>query len=547
MLEQHRKHPTAGPRWLPVAALLALLALPPSAGAAEPPGLLEARAVLPASTLAVGPPSGAALEPGPHNGVISPFPSQPVQGFSGILPAGPGRWWAMPDNGYGRKENSDDFLLRIYRVRPRFKTAAGGSGGASVEGFIGLRDPDKQFPFPLFRSDRFLTGADVDPESVFRGTGGSFWVGDEFGPWMLHFDRSGRLLAPPISLAGVKSPQNPDLKPGEQPTLDRSKGFEAAAPTRDGRRAYVFLEGALLADTDQRRRFVYELDLVARRFTGRRWAYRTANPKWLVADAKLLGGGRLLVMERDDFEGADVRRKTVFLVNLRRRDANGFVAKREVVDLLDLRDPAGVSLPRQPGDRGLGFRFSFPLRSVESILPLGRGRLLVANDNNYPFDAGRHDGRPDGNEWIIVRLRLTLRGLRLSRHRFRSARRGRAVAPRGRRLGRRVGTRVRYRLGSPATVTFRVQRARRARGRLVGGRCVRRTRGNAGRRRCIRYRTLRGKFTHRGGEGVNRFRWTGRLRGRRLRPGRYRLLARARSDAGARSKQTRAGFRIVRR
>jgi hypothetical protein len=78
------------------------------------------------------------------------------------------------------------------------------------------------------------------------------------------------------------------------------------------------------------------------------------------------------------------------------------VQKKEVVDLLHLRDPKGISLPAHDGDRGLGHSFSFPLRSVESSYPLTSGRIVVANDNNYPFDAGRHDGRPDANEWIIV-------------------------------------------------------------------------------------------------------------------------------------------------
>jgi hypothetical protein len=373
------------------------------AASAEPPGRLEARAVLPADTAAPGPPSGAAIGAGPFNGVTPPFPSQPVQGFSGILPAGNGRWWAMPDNGYGRKENSADWLLRIYRIRPSFKTAAGGSGGASVDGFIELADPDGRFPFPLVREDRLLTGADVDPESILQLADGTFWIGEEFGPWMLHFSRAGKLLDPPVSLPGVKSPQNPELAPGEAPTLGRSKGFEAAALASDRRRAYVFLEGPLLADPDQRRRNIYEFDLRARRFTGRTWAYRTEDPEWLVADAKLINARRLLVMERDDFEGAQARFKKVYAVNLDRPDADGFVAKREVVDLLDLSDPDGVSLPSEPGDRGLGNPFSFPLRSVESILPLPAGRLMVANDNNYPFDAGRHDGQPDGNEWIVVR------------------------------------------------------------------------------------------------------------------------------------------------
>ena len=142
---------------------------------------------------------------------------------------------------------------------------------------------------------------------------------------------------------------------------------------------------------------------------------------------------------------------------------------------------------------------------------------------------------------------VALAGMRLSRRRFRAARRGRAVAPKGRRLGRRVGTRVRYRLGGDARVTFRVQRARRARGRVAGGRCVRRTRANRSGRRCTRYRTLRGKVTDSGAQGVNRLRLTGRWRGKRLRRGRYRLIARARDRAGNRSQQARARFRIVRR
>ena len=38
----------------------------------------------------------------------------------------------MPDNGYGAKANSGDFLLRLYKIRPEFKTAAGGTGTVAV-------------------------------------------------------------------------------------------------------------------------------------------------------------------------------------------------------------------------------------------------------------------------------------------------------------------------------------------------------------------------------------------------------------------------------
>jgi hypothetical protein len=60
----------------------------------------------------------------------------------------------MPDNGYGAKGNSADVLLRLYRIRPDFKTATGGSGAVEVLSHIQLRDPDGKIPFALTRGAR---------------------------------------------------------------------------------------------------------------------------------------------------------------------------------------------------------------------------------------------------------------------------------------------------------------------------------------------------------------------------------------------------------
>jgi hypothetical protein len=38
------------------------------------------------------------------------------------------------------------------------------------------------------------------------------------------------------------------------------------------------------------------------------------------------------------------------------------------------------------------------------VFVLDRRTLVVANDNNYPFSAGRRPGQPDDNELIQVRL-----------------------------------------------------------------------------------------------------------------------------------------------
>jgi hypothetical protein len=387
------------------AALLAVAASSTFARAADDgePTLL-ARAVLPADAYQPGPPSGAFITP--DNGVTTPFPSQPVPGFSAVLDAGHGEFWAMPDNGYGAKTNSGDFLLRVYRISPDFETARGGTGTVDVLRFVQLRDPDAKIPFALFRADRLLTGADLDIESLRIARDGTLWFGDEFGPFLVHTDATGKVLEAPIGLPGVQSPQNPFLPNPDAWTIRASRGFEGTAASIDGKTLYPMLEGALRTDPDPRRRILNEFDLRSQAYTGRTWQYHVdaAFPDAVIGDLTAVDPHRFVLIERDDAQGAEALQKKVYLVDLRRIDAQGFLEKRLVVDLLRMRDPAGISLPARPGEFGVGDPFSFPLQSVESLEVLNGERLLVANDNNYPFSDGRWIGRdrPDDTELIVI-------------------------------------------------------------------------------------------------------------------------------------------------
>jgi hypothetical protein len=115
--------------------------------------------------------------------------------------------------------------------------------------------------------------------------------------------------------------------------------------------------------------------------------------------------------------------------------------------------------------------------------------------------------------------------------------------PSARPAARRRGAIVSYRLSETATVTFAIQRKRP--GRRVGRRCVKPTRANRRRRRCVRFVTA-GTFTRRGAAGTNRFRFTGRAKGKALPRGNYRLSATTRDAAGNRSRAIRRLFRIIR-
>jgi len=367
---------------------------------------LRGRAIIPADAYQPGPPSGAFITP--DNGVTLPFPGQPIPGFSAVLDAGRGVFWAMPDNGYGAKNNSSDFLLRLYRIRPDFKRAHGGTGNVAILGFLQLRDPLKKIPFTLTRADRLLTGADFDLESVRRTRDGDFWFGEEFGPFVLHTDATGQVLEAPFPLPGVQSPQNPFLADTGAWTLRASRGFEGMALSADGKTLYPVLEGALRNDPDPRRRIVNEFDLRSRAYTGRTWQYHVDAdfPDALIGDFTAVDAHRFVLIERDDFQGAEARQKKIYLVDLRRSDAAGFLEKHLVLDLLHIADPDGISVPARPGEFGVGDPFSFPLQSVESLEVLDGQHLLIANDNNYPFSDGRwtNRDRPDDLELIVVRV-----------------------------------------------------------------------------------------------------------------------------------------------
>ena len=118
----------------------------------------------------------------------------------------------------------------------------------------------------------------------------------------------------------------------------------------------------------------------------------------------------------------------------------------------------------------------------------------------------------------------------------------RAFRTRAVRGGGPRGTSVRYLLSEAATTRFRVQRA--LPGRRIGGRCVRPRRGTGHRAACVRWVYVRGSFKRSAGPGAVSFRFAGRIGGRRLPPGRYRLVASPRDALGSAGADKRAGFRV---
>lgn len=113
------------------------------------------------------------------------------------------------------------------------------------------------------------------------------------------------------------------------------------------------------------------------------------------------------------------------------------------------------------------------------------------------------------------------------------------------RKSRRHGATLTYTVSQKATTTLTVLRARS--GVRVGSRCAARRPASAkGKpRRCTRYVRV-GGLSHADIAGRNRFRFTGRVAGRPLPVGSFRLSAVARNAAGLASRTRLVSFRIVR-
>nr|WP_276508377.1 esterase-like activity of phytase family protein [Modestobacter muralis] len=326
----------------------------------------------------------------PANGVTTPFAAQPVQGFSGLLRDGDD-WLVLEDNGYGTKANSADFLLRAVRLHIDTTTQR----TTVLEGGFSLSDPDRELPFTPVRSDRRLTGADLDPESFQRMPDGTFWIGEEFGPSLVHVDATGKVLAAPVQPDGVRSPDAWDLN-GAAPTLGSSKGFEGMALSPDGRTLFPMLEGAVTGDDPATRR-IYSFDTRSGKYTGLKAKVRFEVAGDALGDMVALDRDRFLILERDNAQGPASQLKAVYLIDTRDRDRDGYADKRLLVNLMAMPDPQGVA-----GTTG-GFA-TFPFTTIEQIAVLDDHHVLVGNDNNYPGSAGRTAGVPDDNEHVVIQV-----------------------------------------------------------------------------------------------------------------------------------------------
>jgi hypothetical protein len=370
------------------------------------------------------------LSGGRPTGVSLPFKGQPAQGHSGIKKMPDGTFWILTDNGAGAKANSPDFGLYLNHYKVDFN-----SGKFARLKSVFLHDPDKKVPFRVVHEgtkQRYLTGSDFDLES-FQFAGGSIWIGEEFGPYLIKADMNGKVQAvfeTQVEGKPVRSPDHPSVTtpgaPGGEVKFQvrRSKGYEGMAASKDGSKLYALLEGALhdeatkapeAIDGKQYLR-VLEFDVKTEQWTGRHWKYVLEANHHAIGDFNMISPTEGLIIERDNGEGTAVKAcpeatkradcfhdlakfKRVYKVELSEANVGGPLRKIGYIDLMNIADPN--KLARKPLDNGV---LTFPFFTIENVDMVDARHIVVGNDNNLPFSSSRDPNKADDNELVLLEV-----------------------------------------------------------------------------------------------------------------------------------------------
>ena len=240
----------------------------------------------------------------------------------------------------------------------------------------------------------------LDPEGVRLGAQGTFFVSDEYGPYIYQFDAKGeRVQAIKVPDKFLINSPNTDgtleLPPGNTKGRQSNRGMEGLAISPDGGKLYGMMQNALIQDgalngSNQRRGVhnrMLEIDIA----TGatREFVYVLDNRAYGVNALLAVNDHQFLAIERDGNIGVAAAFKSIYLFDTTgATDVSGIASLPQTAPLppgvvpvtktlfLNLLDPifglAGATFPEKVESLAFGHD-----------LADGRRLLLVGVDNDF--------------------------------------------------------------------------------------------------------------------------------------------------------------------
>jgi hypothetical protein len=260
----------------------------------------------------------------------------------------------------------------------------------------------------------------MDAEGLAVLPDGSFWVADEYGPSLVHFDRDGRETER-MRAGGERG--LPAVLTRRRPNY----GIEALAAAPSGGLIAVMQSPLDNPREAGRRSRAVRLLVIDASGSSRQVVYELDDPAYMVSAATAASADELLVVERDDLFPGDAdrpsRQKRVYRVSLSGATdvsdpgdaaAGRLWSGKTLESLTDAeRRAAGIMPVRKEAAVDL-LALGYPHDKPEGIAMLGDDRIAVSNDDDFGVVDGEGGiapkrlpatGTVDQNEVWIIRLR----------------------------------------------------------------------------------------------------------------------------------------------
>lgn len=268
-----------------------------------------------------------------------------------------------------------------------------------------------------FSTNPAVEGTRLDAEGIAVAPDGSVWISDEYGPYILHFDKNGNeigslALPPGFQVANPKANLADETNPANN-TIGRftNRGAEGLAISPDGKTLAVVMQSSLIQDGGlsgvNDRILIYDLEHP--NAPPQQFLYQLDSTATPLSDITAINNHQFLVDERDGVGGAAGIKK-LYLIDLNQSSpptdltATAYSGSTAANGLPATGTPAGVT----PLDKTLFANIGALLNAANPFsgvngtnglpdkiegyawgpdLADGRHLLLVTNDNDFAHPA----------------------------------------------------------------------------------------------------------------------------------------------------------------
>lgn len=266
-------------------------------------------------------------------------------------------------------------------------------------------------------SAAFANNRRFDPEGVRVGRDGTFFVSDEYGPYLYQFDQQGRQIRQ-INVPekfGIANPSGngaQELPPANATGRQSNRGMEGLAISPDGTALFGIMQSPLIQDgglnaSNQRRgtnNRILKVDLLTGATS--EYLFQLSDRSNGVSEILAINANEFLVLERDGNPGASAVTKQIFKINLSGATDISNIGTTALNGLpqtgtptgvvpvgkslfLDLLDPAyGLAGPTLP-EKFEGMAWGADFDNGDHLLMLVNDNDLTADPSNfYAFRVG---------------------------------------------------------------------------------------------------------------------------------------------------------------